>query len=143
MTTQWMKDCEEFGLKHAPNYPVLYYHLSLINALAKLPEESRKNFRSYVLKYVVCVCVCVRACVRVCVCEHVCACVCVCVVIVCFLSLYCTKHSAIKIVIYNFNFKKNNIEIFVLHCSSVLYFSYQQKFIQQTAIHEKFNPQTN
>ena len=27
-------------------------------------------------------------------------CVCVCVVIVCFLSLYCTKHSAIKIVIY-------------------------------------------
>ena len=72
LTSRWMNDCEEFGLKHAPNYPVLYYHLSLINALAKLPEQSRKNFRSYILKYVylsvyVCVCVCLSVCAHVCV----------------------------------------------------------------------------
>ena len=60
---KWLNDCEEFGLKYASNCPVLYYHLSLINALAKLPEQSRKDFHSYILKYVLCVCiVCMFVC---------------------------------------------------------------------------------
>ena len=86
MISQWLNDCEEFGLKYAPNYPVLYYHLSLINALAKLPEQSRKNFRSYINRCVllyVCRCVCVRVCVCACVCVDACVCVWLCFYILC------------------------------------------------------------
>ena len=52
---EWLNDCEQFALQHAPNHPVLYYHLSLINALAKQLVKSRKNFNNYLSKYV-CVC---------------------------------------------------------------------------------------
>ena len=48
--SEWLTDCEEFGLKYAPDHPILYYHLSLINAVAKLPEQSRKNFQNYLSK---------------------------------------------------------------------------------------------
>ena len=85
--SRWLKDCEEFALKYAPNYPVLYYHLSLINALAKLPEQSRKNFHSYMNRYVHVVCVCAHA--RVFVCVYVCACVRACVYILCMFMSEC------------------------------------------------------
>ena len=96
MTSRWMNDCEEFGLKHAPNYPVLYYHLSLINALAKLPEQSRKNFRSYILKYV---------CVFVCMSVYVCMCVCLCVCArVCSISIIqCLPDCFIRVTFLDFD----------------------------------------
>ena len=50
--SEWLTDCEEFSLKYAPDHPILYYHLSLINALAKLPEKSQRNFQNYLSKYV-------------------------------------------------------------------------------------------
>ncbi|XP_065914704.1 uncharacterized protein [Dysidea avara] len=48
---QWLKDCEEFGLEYAPNYPAIYYHLSLVYALMNMPEKSRRNFLNYVNMY--------------------------------------------------------------------------------------------
>ena len=50
--SEWLNDCEEFALKHAPIHPVLYYHLSLINALAKNLVKSQKNFNNYLIKWV-------------------------------------------------------------------------------------------
>ena len=83
MIRRWLDGCEEFALKYAPDHPVLYYHLSLVNALAKLPEQSRKNFRSYINGYVfcmsVCICLCVCMSVCVCLCVYVCVCMSVCV----------------------------------------------------------------
>ncbi|XP_065915005.1 uncharacterized protein [Dysidea avara] len=45
---QWMRDCEEFGLEYAPNYPVIYYHLSLVYALMNMPLKSQRNFVNYI-----------------------------------------------------------------------------------------------
>ena len=52
MVSEWLNDCERFAMQHAPDHPVLYYHLSLINALAKQIVKSRKNFNHYLSKYV-------------------------------------------------------------------------------------------
>ena len=49
--SEWLNDCERFAMQHAPDHPVLYYHLSLINALAKQIVKSRKNFNHYLSKY--------------------------------------------------------------------------------------------
>ncbi|XP_065916020.1 uncharacterized protein [Dysidea avara] len=46
--SQWLKDCEEFGLEYAPNYPAIYYHLSLVYALMNMPEKSQRNFLNYI-----------------------------------------------------------------------------------------------
>jgi len=51
--SEWLKDCEEFALQHAPDHPVLYYHLSLVNALAKQRMKSQNNFHNYLSKYVI------------------------------------------------------------------------------------------
>ena len=50
--SEWLNDCEQFALQHAPDHPVLYYHLSLINALTKQIVKSRKHFNNYLSKYV-------------------------------------------------------------------------------------------
>ena len=50
--SEWLSDCEEFALQHAPNHPILYYHLSLVNAFDKQLVKSQNNFRNYLSKYV-------------------------------------------------------------------------------------------